>query len=309
MHTNPHEHFAAENAKGKRTGEPDRSQEPGVKNQLQLAAGAKHSVPINCTLHTSGGRRSLAAERHNGSDGAEPSMPCAINYDTMFSERSLVVSSRCLRASVVTQMLFLVIAFFLLSSSLSTALRAADAPNAEEDRLRAALREMTQQLRSAQTELSNLQATQASLADEKKTLSEKYETLKKQVMSDRAAADKAAADSAARAVDQKAAIARLEAALEKAKAEGEKSAQEARAAEAQDVKLTAESYALQRRAADRETKNLALFLLANEILSRYEDFSLGKALNAKEPFVGATRTKLENLVQDYQDKILDQRAK
>jgi chromosome segregation ATPase len=219
------------------------------------------------------------------------------------------VSPSRLGALVVRQAVLGGFSFVMLATALAGALRAADAPNAEEDRLRAALREMTQQLRSAQTELSNLQATQASLADEKKTLSEKYETLKKQVVSDRAAADKAAADSAARAVDQKAAIARLEAALEKAKAEGEKSAQEARAAEAQDVKLTAENYALQRRAADRETKNLALFLLANEILSRYEDFSLGKALNAKEPFVGATRTKLENLVQDYQDKILDQRAK
>jgi len=189
------------------------------------------------------------------------------------------------------------------------ALRAADAGNTEEDRLRAALRDSTLQMRSAQTELSNLQASQASLAEEKKALSEKYEMLKKQVVADKAAADKTLADLTARSSDQKAAIARLEAALEKSKEDGEKSAREARAAEARDTELTNENNALQRRLTDREAKNLALFLLANEILGRYEDFSLGKALAAKEPFVGATRTKLENLVQDYQDKILDQRAK
>ena len=80
-------------------------------------------------------------------------------------------------------------------------------------------------------------------------------------------------------------------------------------AEAQGAKLTSENIILERRVADRETKNLALFMTANEILTRYEEFSLGNALRAKEPFIGLTRTKLENLVQDYQDKILDQRVK
>ncbi len=187
-------------------------------------------------------------------------------------------------------------------------LRAADASNTEEDRLRAALRDLTLQLRSAQNDLGSLQATQAALADEKKVLAEKYETLKKQSIADRAAADKTLADLQSQAATQKAQIARLNEALEKSEAEGTSAAQAHLAAETENVHLTAENYALQRRIADRESKNLALFLLANEILSRYEDFSLGNALNAKEPFVGSTRAKLENLVQSYQDKLLDQRA-
>jgi hypothetical protein len=65
---------------------------------------------------------------------------------------------------------------------------------------------------------------------------------------------------------------------------------------------------LQRRVAYLETKNVQLFTLGNEILSRYENFSLGNAISAKEPFVGVTRVKLENLVQDYSDKLLDERA-
>jgi hypothetical protein len=65
---------------------------------------------------------------------------------------------------------------------------------------------------------------------------------------------------------------------------------------------------LQRTVADRETKNAELFKIGNEILNRYEKYSLGEALLAKEPFTGITRVKLETLVQDYQDKISDQKT-
>jgi hypothetical protein len=51
---------------------------------------------------------------------------------------------------------------------------------------------------------------------------------------------------------------------------------------------------------------LELYKLGNEILTRYEKFGLGEALQAKEPFVGVSRVKLQALVQDYKDKLLDQ---
>lgn len=175
--------------------------------------------------------------------------------------------------------------------------------------LRAALRDKTLELRSAQSDLATLQAKQGAIADENKSLTAKYEALKKQLSADRAGADKTAATLSAQLTEQKQLTAKLEDALAIAKAEGEKAAQTARLAEAQGAKLSNENIILGRRIADRETKNLALFLVANEILSRYEEFSLGNALRAKEPFVGLTRTKLENLVQDYQDKIQDQRAR
>ena len=59
--------------------------------------------------------------------------------------------------------------------------------------------------------------------------------------------------------------------------------------------------------ADRERKNISLFNTAIEILNRYEGYALGKALAAREPFIGTTRVKVENLVQGYKDKILDNR--
>ncbi len=54
-------------------------------------------------------------------------------------------------------------------------------------------------------------------------------------------------------------------------------------------------------------KNVSLFNTANEILDRYESYALGKALGAREPFIGTTRVKIENQVQGYKDRILDQR--
>jgi hypothetical protein len=61
--------------------------------------------------------------------------------------------------------------------------------------------------------------------------------------------------------------------------------------------------------ADQRTRNAAMFQTANEILTRYERFGLGEALAAKEPFVGVTRVKLENQVQDYEDKLAAERIK
>ena len=188
-------------------------------------------------------------------------------------------------------------------------LRAADAANPEEDRLRAALKATMAQLQSVQDQLATLQATQTSLADDRKNLSAKYEALKKQAVAEQAQAEKALTVLRGETAGQKAEIAKLTAELDQARRDGGRSVQAHLAAEARVVQLTNAGYAWQHRVSDLESKNLALFLIGNEILTRYEDFSLGNALSAKEPFVGRTRAKLENLVQEYQDKLLDQRAR
>ncbi len=60
---------------------------------------------------------------------------------------------------------------------------------------------------------------------------------------------------------------------------------------------------------DQQRKNDALFAIGNEILSRYENFGLGNALANKEPFVGVTRVKFQNLIQSYQDKLIEQKIR
>jgi len=64
-----------------------------------------------------------------------------------------------------------------------------------------------------------------------------------------------------------------------------------------------------RKTADQQRRNEAMYKLGREVLDRYERFGLGDALTAREPFVGLTRVKFENLIQDYADKLTDQKIK
>ena len=81
----------------------------------------------------------------------------------------------------------------------------------------------------------------------------------------------------------------------------------AQTTDAEKTKLATEAAGLKHTLADRERKNIALFNAANEILDRYKNHALGKAILAKEPFTQTSRVKIENLVQGYNDKIIDNR--
>ena len=200
-------------------------------------------------------------------------------------------------------------AHFLCALVVSVAAHAADAPPEGEARLREALKNATLQFRAVEAERTNLQTANAALAEEKRVLTEKFETLRKQTVAERATDEKAVAALKSQAAAQEAEIARLKETLEKSDVTGKQAAGLAAAQEPERATLAGDVLVLERKVTDRESKNLALFKLGNEILTRYEKFSLGEALAAREPFVGTTRAKLENLVQDYQDKLLDQRAK
>lgn len=196
----------------------------------------------------------------------------------------------------------------ICSALLVTArLGAADGPNPVETRLREQLRAVTLQERSAQADLAAAQASVASLTEEKKTLSDQLAALRKQVAAEKSLSDKSLTQLKARVTEQHEALQKFEEALQQARAEAQKTAKEKQASEAELAQLKEEAIVLSRRVADRERKNLAMFIVANQILTRFEDFSLGRALAAKEPFVGRTRVKLENLMQDYEDQLAAQR--
>jgi hypothetical protein len=61
--------------------------------------------------------------------------------------------------------------------------------------------------------------------------------------------------------------------------------------------------------AAQQKKNVTLLAIATDILKEYEGFSLGKAIANRELFVRTTRVKMQNLVQDYTDKLYAQRLK
>jgi hypothetical protein len=186
---------------------------------------------------------------------------------------------------------------------------AADEPTQTvETRLRERLRDTMLQLRDAQTaaetDRAALQAAQAQSADEKKALTEKLEAITKEANANKLAAQ-AVDGLKSQVARQDNEIAQLNEAIESCR----QAAELARNKETERAGLADEAVIeLERLVADRQAKNLALYKLATEILERYRNFGLGDALTAREPFVGISRVKLQNFVQDYQDKLLNDRT-
>jgi hypothetical protein len=189
-----------------------------------------------------------------------------------------------------------------------TVLPRARADDDADARLRETLRSTILQLRDAQNQIAVLQGAQADSDQKSKALADQLALLKKHATDDKAVADATVAGLTTKVADQSVVIAQFKDALEKWKADDQKYRNAAGIAEAARAKLAEDAIVFQRRVDYLETKNVQLFKLGNEILDRYANFSLGNALGAKEPFVGVTRVKLENLVQDYHDKLLDAKA-
>lgn len=175
---------------------------------------------------------------------------------------------------------------------------------ADDAKVRETLRTLTLRLRTAETEQASLQAEKTQLEQDKKALADKADLLAKD-----SAADKTTiANMTAKATEQEATINQTKDSLAKWKAAYEQINAAALKLKAERDKAVSEDIVAKRLVADREAKNRELYRVANEILTRYERFGLGDSLAAREPFTGITRTKLENLVQDYSDKIADARV-
>jgi chromosome segregation ATPase len=181
-------------------------------------------------------------------------------------------------------------------------------------KVREQLRAVTLQLRSAQTDSANAQATTAAAEQKSKDLAIRIEELEKRNVSllKQANNDKASAAGSIEVLEKKVTaretlLVQYKQAFERAKTAYQKADGIATSKEGERARLAAEIITAKHTIADRERKNIALFNTAIEILNRYEGYSLGKSLSAREPFIGTTRVKIENLVQGYQDKILDQR--
>lgn len=207
------------------------------------------------------------------------------------------------------KLLFLPLAF--LAASLAAT--AAEAPDPAV-KLREQLRSTLLQLRTAQTEAANFQAAQAAADAKTKDVEAKlaaaearYTKLAKELNDDKAAAERSIAGLNNKLAEREKRIVEYNEALEKWKTGYQKAAEVARTKEDERAKLAEEAVVLRRTISDREAKNIALFNTANEILNRFENYALGKALAAREPFISTSRVKVENLVQGYQDKILEQR--
>lgn len=209
----------------------------------------------------------------------------------------------------MSRKLILIATISALSMGSSTALLAADQAGAAEAKLREQLRATMLQLRNAETERANLQAGKTELEAKNKELTDQTAAMTKQAAANQAEADKTIADLKTKVDERDREIGALRVTLEKWKVDHKLVSDIARAKEGQRAKLAEKVVVLERQVADQQRKNAAMHKLGVEILERYEKFGLGTALTAREPFVGLTRVKFENLIQDYGDKLADERIK
>jgi len=208
---------------------------------------------------------------------------------------------------------------FALAGVSSLQLQAA-APDAQVEavlkRMRDTLRTTMTQLQTSEAEKATLQ-TQLAESDQKNKdleariaeLNKKFDAQTKQMVTDKTASEKSISDLNFSLANRDREVARLNESLVNWKKGYDKAVAQIQKSEAQRAEYAAKAVAADRKVAERERQNLELYNTGKEILTRYENFGLGGALLAREPFVGTARVKLQNQVQDYRDKLQDQKVK
>lgn len=199
----------------------------------------------------------------------------------------------------------------LLALSLTPRISAQEEDQAAiEAKLRESLRGAMLQLRNVEAERARLdaelQAVKAQSEKKIKDLTAELDTTTKRGADEKALADKIIAEQKATIAGQGTQIETLQQLLEKWKISHVQITDIARAKEAERAKLATKSIELQRTVDARERQNIELYQLGKEIIERYENFALGRALLAREPFTGLTKVRLEEQIQDYKDKVQDQ---
>jgi len=171
----------------------------------------------------------------------------------------------------------------------------------EHDRLREALRSATAQTRQLEDQRT---ASQAKLAEAEKEKA----ALKAQV--DAAKAESKRLEKQNReAVDEfNQRLTERDETLEKWKSAYEEAATVARTKDAERAKFEGEATAFKASTKSCLAKNTQLIKDGSEILKRYRGLTVGDALVTSEPLTGLGRVNAQNFLQDYTDKLLDQKA-
>ena len=185
----------------------------------------------------------------------------------------------------------------------------ADPAMAVMKRMRDQLRNVMIQQQKTEAERATLQAANVELDEKLKKLDSNFKKLGKEKNDEKDAADKTIAELKAKVMLGEREKAQLQEALANWKAGHQKLTEAARKIEAERKELSARVILQDRKVADYQRKNDELFKVGSEILSKYEGFGLGTAIAAREPFTRNMRVKLETLVQDYGDKLVDNKIK
>jgi chromosome segregation ATPase len=195
----------------------------------------------------------------------------------------------------------------LVASVGSVGLAADVSPN--EARLRESVKGLMVQLRTIQAERDTLDAAKNEHEQKAKELGEKLAALTKASDTEREGFERTVSGLRGKVAELEKENGGLKADLAQAVGVGNQTADRLKKKEADGLKLGERIVDLERKVSEGQRKNLELHRLGKEILERYEKFGLGTALTAREPFVGTTRVRLQNLVQEYSDKLSEQRIK
>jgi chromosome segregation ATPase len=172
----------------------------------------------------------------------------------------------------------------------------------EADRLREALRTCTAQTRSAEDQRAVLQARLGEAERERDRLRRQSEILRAQVREAEQAYAQAVKDFNER-------LGERDEALEKWKNAYNDAATVARSKDAERTKFEQEATALKASNKSCEAKNVQLQKVGQEILGRYQRMDPLEALVVQEPVLGIKRVEHQNSVQDFRNKLLDQKVK
>jgi chromosome segregation ATPase len=176
-------------------------------------------------------------------------------------------------------------------------------------RMRDSLRTTMILQQKTEAERAALQAEKIDLEAKNAELTKKLADLLKEHAKERTASEKTITDLNEKSSEQAAQIAQLDESLAKWKIGYQKMEDVAKAKEAERSKLADKLILQDRRVADYRRMNEELYKTGTEVLNRYEAFGLGTALTAREPFTRLTRVKMEGLVQEFKDKLTDQKIK
>ncbi|WP_325700327.1 hypothetical protein [Pseudorhodoplanes sp.] len=132
--------------------------------------------------------------------------------------------------------------------------------------------------------------------------------LKAEVVAANAKAKKAEADYRAAVREFNDRLEERNQALEKWKEAYTEAANVARTKDAERAKFEGLSKAYQASTRSCTLKNKELVIAGRELLQHYEGVTFGDQILAQEPWIGIRRVQIQNLLQDYGDKILNQKV-
>lgn len=172
----------------------------------------------------------------------------------------------------------------------------------ELERLRRALRQVTQQLRAAEDQRVALQAQVTQGEREKERLNLQINSLKGEL--------KDTQDNFQRTVEEfNQRMAERDQTLDKWRTAYEEAADVARAKEAERVKNLADATTYKARTLSCEARNKQLVKVGQDMLAGYRDLTLGDLIAIRDPVIGVGRVDHQNRTQDFRDRILDNDAK